>query len=67
MSDDVLQPSMVFNVEPAIYLNGHGLRLCDLVAVDDDGWGCSPPFTPASRIWLPRLVVTVGTRVAQTL
>jgi hypothetical protein len=37
-SDDVLQPGMVFNVEPAIYLNGHGgLRLCDLVGVHDDG------------------------------
>jgi Xaa-Pro aminopeptidase len=37
-SDDVLQPGMVFNVEPAVYLDGQGgLRHCDVVAVASDG------------------------------
>ena len=33
-SDDVLQPGMVFNVEPAIYIEGYGgFRHCDMVVV----------------------------------
>jgi Xaa-Pro aminopeptidase len=37
-SSDTLERGMVFNVEPAIYLEGvGGLRHCDMVAVTDDG------------------------------
>ena len=37
-SPDVLEPGMVFNVEPAIYIEGlGGLRHCDMVAVTRDG------------------------------
>jgi Xaa-Pro aminopeptidase len=33
-SPDVLDAGMVFNVEPAVYLEGYGgLRHCDMVAV----------------------------------
>ena len=38
-STDVLQEGMVFNVEPAIYIQGYGgVRHCDMVAVT--GTGC---------------------------
>lgn len=44
-SDDVLQPGMVFNVEPAVYLDGQGgLRHCDVVAVASDGADLLSPF-----------------------
>jgi Xaa-Pro aminopeptidase len=37
-SPDVLEPGMVFNVEPAIYIEGWGgARHCDTVVVTDDG------------------------------
>jgi Xaa-Pro dipeptidase len=37
-SDDVLEPGMVFNLEPAVYFEGEcGLRHCDMVAVTADG------------------------------
>jgi len=37
-SEDVLEAGMVFNVEPAIYIDGlGGLRHCDMVAVTDTG------------------------------
>jgi Xaa-Pro aminopeptidase len=35
---ELLQPGMVFSVEPGIYLPGqHGARIEDIVAVTDDG------------------------------
>lgn len=44
-SDDVLEPGMVFNLEPAVYLDGDcGLRHCDMVAVTADGHELLTPF-----------------------
>jgi Xaa-Pro aminopeptidase len=44
-SNDILQPGMVCNVEPAIYLEGYGgLRHCDMVAVTDTGARVLTPF-----------------------
>jgi Xaa-Pro dipeptidase len=46
-SSDRLEPGMVFNVEPAIYLEGiGGLRHCDMVAVTEDGMELLTPFHP---------------------
>jgi len=47
-SDDVLEPGMVFNVEPAVYLDGQcGLRHCDMVAVTAEGYELLTPFRDA--------------------
>ena len=44
-SPDVLEPGMVFNVEPAIYEDGWGgIRHCDVVAVTDSGGEVLTPF-----------------------
>jgi len=44
-SVDVLELGMVFNVEPAIYLDGDcGLRHCDVIAVTEDGAEVLTPF-----------------------
>lgn len=44
-SDDVLMTGMVFNVEPAVYLDGYGgLRHCDVVAVTAAGAEVLTPF-----------------------
>ncbi len=44
-SPDVLQAGMVFNVEPAIYIEGYGgIRHCDVVAVTDHGVEVLTPF-----------------------
>jgi Xaa-Pro aminopeptidase len=44
-SRDRLEPGMVFNVEPAIYLEDvGGLRHCDMVAVTQDGMELLTPF-----------------------
>jgi Xaa-Pro aminopeptidase len=38
-SPDVLEEGMVFNVEPAVYIEGYGgVRHCDMVAVTSDGY-----------------------------
>lgn len=38
ISDDNLEPGMVFNIEPAVYIPGMGgMRHCNMVAVTDDG------------------------------
>ena len=43
---------MVFNMEPAVYLEGWGgLRQCELVAVTDEGVELLTPFNPGSRSW----------------
>lgn len=44
-SIDTLETGMVFNVEPAIYLDGYGgLRHCDMVAVTGSGVELLTPF-----------------------
>jgi Xaa-Pro aminopeptidase len=44
-SDDILQPGMVFNIEPAIYVEGQdGMRHCDMVAVTESGAELLTPF-----------------------
>lgn len=44
-SDDILQVGSVFNVEPAVYLEGlDGLRHCDMVAVTEGGAELLTPF-----------------------
>jgi Xaa-Pro aminopeptidase len=38
LSDDILEPGMVFNIEPAVYIPGMGgMRQCNMVAVTHDG------------------------------
>jgi Xaa-Pro aminopeptidase/Xaa-Pro dipeptidase len=47
LSPDVLEPGMVFNVEPAIYEDGWGgIRQCEMVAVTDRGGEVLTPFQP---------------------
>lgn len=47
MSGDVLEPGMVFNVEPAVYLPGYaGLRQCSMVGVGPTG---AELLTPMQR------------------
>ena len=56
-SDDVLEAGMVFNVEPAIYLDGvGGLRHCDMVAVGGTGAELLTPFHAS----LTHLVLDAG-------
>jgi Xaa-Pro dipeptidase len=44
-SPDVLEAGMVFNVEPAVYIEGYGgLRHCDMVAVTPTGHELLTPF-----------------------
>lgn len=44
-SEDVLETGMVFNIEPAIYIDGcAGLRHCDMVAVTEKGVEVLTPF-----------------------
>ncbi|MEO7142202.1 MAG: Xaa-Pro peptidase family protein [Bryobacteraceae bacterium] len=45
VSDDVLEPGMTFNIEPAIYCDGYGgLRHCDVVTVTSGGVEVLTPF-----------------------
>jgi len=38
-SPDILEPGMVFNIEPAIYIDGFGgIRHCDMVVVTESGY-----------------------------
>ena len=49
-SVDVLEPGMVFNVEPAIYIDGFGgLRHCDMVLVTEHGIELLTPFHASSE------------------
>lgn len=50
-SKDVLEPGMIFNIEPAIYVEGFGgIRHCDMVLLTDHGPEVLTPFqsTPES-------------------
>lgn len=56
-SPDVLEPGMVFNLEPAVYLDGRGgLRHCDVVAVHGEGAELLTPFHTRLEELAPRLV-----------
>jgi hypothetical protein len=38
LSDEILEPEMVFNIEPAVYIpEVGGLRQCNMLAVTEDG------------------------------
>jgi Xaa-Pro aminopeptidase len=57
-SDDVLEVGMVFNVEPAVYVEGWGgLRHCDLVAVTGEGAELLTPFQASLEELAPWLLV----------
>lgn len=44
-SPDILQKGMVFNVEPAIYVEGYGgIRHCDMVTITEGGYELLTPF-----------------------
>jgi Xaa-Pro dipeptidase len=44
-SEDTLEVGMVFNVEPAVYVNGYGgVRHCDMVAITEAGVELLTPF-----------------------
>ncbi len=54
-SDDVLEPGMVFNLEPAVYLEGWGgLRQCEMVAVTGEGAELLTPFQAGLEVLAPR-------------
>jgi Xaa-Pro aminopeptidase len=55
-SEDRLEAGMVFNVEPAVYLDGiGGLRHCDMVLVTHTGIELLTPFqTSAEKLSLTR-------------
>lgn len=47
-SQEVLEPGMTFNIEPAIYIEGFGgVRHCDVVTVVDEGAHVLTPFLAA--------------------
>jgi Xaa-Pro dipeptidase len=49
-SPDVLQPGMVMNVEPAVYIENYGgVRHCDMVAVTESGMELLTPFQASLR------------------
>jgi len=44
-SNDVLEPGMIFNIEPAVYFDGYGgIRHCDMVLLTDHGPEVLTPF-----------------------
>ena len=44
-SPDILEPGMIFNIEPAAYFEGYGgVRHCDVVAVTERGFDLLTPF-----------------------
>lgn len=48
-SPDILESGMVFNIEPAIYIDGFGgIRHCDVVVVNENG---AEVFTQFQRNW----------------
>jgi Xaa-Pro aminopeptidase len=50
LSKEVLQVGMVFNLEPAVYIEGYGgLRHCDMVEVNSNGCTVLTPFQALPR------------------
>jgi Xaa-Pro dipeptidase len=59
-SDDVLEPNMVCNIEPAIYLDGYGgVRHCDVVAVTDTGVRVLTPFQASMEALVADIVRSI--------
>ncbi len=57
-SDDILETGMVFNVEPAVYLEGRGaVRQCEMVAIIARGAELLTPFQSGLEELAPRLAV----------
>lgn len=54
-SDDVVEPGSVFNVEPAIYIEGYGgIRHCDMACVTEKGYELMTDFlTNPKALFLP--------------
>jgi Xaa-Pro aminopeptidase len=54
-SDDVIEPGSVFNVEPAIYIEGYGgIRHCNMVCVTKNGYELLSDFlTNPKELFLP--------------
>jgi Xaa-Pro aminopeptidase len=49
-SHEQLLPGMVFNVEPAVYIDNYGgVRHCDMVTVTDSGYELLTPFQNAAE------------------
>lgn len=45
LSEEILEPGMVFNIEPGVYIPGFGgMRHCDMVLVTDGGTELLTPF-----------------------
>jgi Xaa-Pro aminopeptidase len=58
-SDDVLEAGMIFNIEPAIYIEGYGgLRHCDMVMVTETGAEVLTPFQSGIEHLMIRAPVT---------
>ncbi|MGN6386500.1 MAG: M24 family metallopeptidase [Verrucomicrobiota bacterium] len=50
-SDDILEPGMVFNIEPAVYFEGEfGMRHCEMVYVTETGAELLTPFLGTSDL-----------------
>jgi Xaa-Pro aminopeptidase len=55
LSHEILEPGMVFNIEPAVYIPGMGgMRLCNMVAVTDDGAELLTAFQNEARDLISR-------------
>jgi Xaa-Pro aminopeptidase len=60
-SVDVLKTGMVFNVEPAVYIDGYGgIRHCDMVAVTESGFELLTPFQSGGELFTNRHASSVA-------
>jgi Xaa-Pro aminopeptidase len=65
-SEDVLEKGMVFNLEPAVYLEGWGgVRHCDMVAVTSDGAELLTAFQSGLEELAPRLAASRDAKTRQ--